>query len=138
MGAMTDYLEGEIIKHIFRSGSFTKPEGLYIALFTTEGGEDSAGTEVSGGSYARAPAAPGDANWSAPAAGNGTTSNLVEIAFPAAPSADWGRATHWAIFDAATGGNRLIYAPLTAAKNINAGDPAPTFPVGSLTFQVDD
>lgn len=138
MSAMTDYLEGEIIKHIFRTGSFTKPAGLYIALFTTEGDEDSSGTEVSGGSYARALAPPGDANWSAPASGNGTTSNIAEIAFPAAPTADWGRATHWAIFDAATGGNRLIYAPLTAAKNINAGDPAPIFPPGMLTFQVDD
>lgn len=137
MGALTDYTEDEIIKHLFRTGSFTKPAGLHVALFTAAPGEAGGGTEVTGGSYARAASAPGDANWTATSLGNGTTSNAVTVTFPA-PTANWGSVTHWGIFDAATGGNLLIYAALTTAKTINSGDAAPSFGVGALTFQIDN
>ncbi len=137
MGALTNYTEDEIIKHIFRTGSFTKPAGLHVALFTAAPGEAGGGTEVAGGSYARVASAPGDANWAATAAGNGTTSNAVAVTFPA-PTANWGSATHWGIFDAASGGNLLIYAALTTAKTINNGDAAPSFGIGALTFQIDN
>jgi hypothetical protein len=41
------------------------------------------------------------------------------------------------IFDAASGGNLLIWSALTASKVINALD-AVTFPANSLTFQIDN
>ncbi len=131
MSAMSDYLEGEIIKHIFRTGSFTKPTALYVGLFTAAPSDAGGGTEVSGGGYARAQLDPGDTNWSAPVSGDGHTDNLAEITFPA-PTADWGVVTHFAIFDAATAGNMLFHGALTQAKTINNGDPAPKFPVGAL------
>lgn len=31
MGALTNYTEDEIVKHLFRTGSFTKPAGLHVA-----------------------------------------------------------------------------------------------------------
>ena len=34
MAAKTNYLEDEVVKHIFRTGSFTKPSALHVALFT--------------------------------------------------------------------------------------------------------
>lgn len=34
MASMSDYLEVELCKHIFRTGSFTKPTALYVALST--------------------------------------------------------------------------------------------------------
>ena len=133
MSAMSDFLEGELIKHIFRTGSFTKPAGLHIALFTAAPADAGGGTEVTGGSYARAQLNPGDANWAAPAGGNGQTSNLVVITFPA-PTANWGQVTHAAVLDAASGGNYLLHGALAQPKTINNGDPAPSFPIGSLVF----
>lgn len=136
----TNYLEGEIIKHVFRTGSFTKPSALYIALF----GEDptDAGTqtsEVSGGSYARVQRNPSDANWAAIVSGSGQTSNLAAAAFPA-PTADWNGGEpipYFGIMDAASGGNMLYYGALSIPKTVNNGDPAPTFPIGALTVTED-
>jgi hypothetical protein len=132
MSAMTDYLEGEIIKHIFRTGSFTKPTVLAVGLFTAAPSDAGGGTEVTGGSYARATLNPLDANWAAPAGGNGVTSNSSTITFTT-PTANWGSVTHFAVFDAASAGNMLFWGSLTVSKTINSGDTV-TFPAGSLTF----
>jgi len=131
MSAMSDYLEGEIVKHVFRTGSFTKPTNLAVALFTAAPSDSGGGTEVSGGSYARAGLDPLDANWTNVAAGDGHTDNAVAITFPA-PTANWGVVTHFGIFDADTVGNLLIHGALTTPKTINSGDPAPSFPIGAL------
>lgn len=137
MAAMTDYLEGEIIKHIFRTGSFTKPTVLAVGLLTSAPSDSAAGTEVSGGSYARVQLNPLDANWAAPSGGNGTTSNSSAITFPA-PTANWGVVTHFGIYDAATSGNLLFHAALTVQKTINNGDAAPSFAVAALVVQIDN
>lgn len=130
MGAFTEYAAGEIIKHIFRTGSFAKPAGLHVALY----GED--GNELSGPGYGRVALPPADANWAAPTSGNGTTSNLAPVVY-GVPTGDWGRATHFGLCLAAVGGQVLIHAQLQAPKNINAGDPAPRFEAGALTFMLD-
>lgn len=137
MGALTNYLEDAIVGHLFRGAAFTAPTTLYIALFTATPGEAGGGTEVTGGSYARVSVANASAQWAATAAGNGTTSNVNAITFPA-PTANWGSVTHWAIMDAASVGNMLAYAALTTAKTINNGDAAPSFAAGALTFQIDN
>lgn len=131
MAAMSDYLEVEIRKHIFRTGSFTKPAVLAIALYTAAPGEAGGGTEVTGGSYARVQRDPLDANWSAPDATGGLTDNVAALTFPA-PSANWGVVTHIAILDATAGGNFLLYGALTTPKTINSGDAAPAFAIGAL------
>ncbi len=137
MGALTNYLEDAIVGHLFRGAAFTAPTTLYIALFTAAPGEAGGGTEVTGGSYARVSVANASLQWAATAAGNGTTSNVNAITFPA-PTANWGSVTHWAIMDAASVGNMLAYAALTTAKTINNGDAAPSFAAGALTFQIDN
>lgn len=131
MSAMTDYLEGEIRKHIFRTGSFTKPAALWIRLYTAAPGETGGGTEVSGGSYAAVQRDPADANWTAASATDGLTDNAAAITYPA-PTANWGVVTHFSIADAQAGGNMLLYGALTAAKTINNGDAAPSFAAGAL------
>ena len=105
----------------------------YIALFTAAPGETGGGTEVSGGAYARVQHAPTDANWTANAqvAGAGRNDNAAAITFPA-PSANWGSVTDTAIMTRLTGGNMIMYTPLTTAKTVNSGDPAPNFAVGAL------
>lgn len=131
--AKSDYLENELIKHIFRTGTFTKPTVLGIALFTAAPSDAGGGTEVTGGSYARVDHPPLDANWDATSGTDGQTANSSVITFPA-PTADWGQVTHFGIFDAMSGGNLLYHGALTAPKTVNNGDPAPTFPAGSLSI----
>lgn len=135
MSQATDYLEGQIRAHIFRTASFTKPTVLAVALFTAAPGETGGGTEVSGGSYARAQLNPLDANWTAASSTDGLTDNAADLAFPT-PSANWGTVTHQALFDATTAGNMLIYGALTVSKTINNGDPAPKFLAGALDYIV--
>ena len=132
MSDMTNYLEDEIIKHIFRTGSFTKPTVLYVALFTAAPSDAGGGTEVTGGSYARAQLDPADANWTATAGGDGQTDNASDITFPS-PTANWGTVTHFAIMDASTAGNMLFHKALTTSKTVNSGDAAPKFSTGALT-----
>lgn len=135
MGAKTNYLEDAIVNHIFRGTSYTPPTDLQVALFTAiTDGEAGTVTEVAGGGYARVSVPPGTANWAATVGGNGTTSNVNAITFPA-PTANWGQVTGWGIYDQL--GNLLYYANLTTPKTVNAGDPAPSFAPGALTVQDD-
>lgn len=127
---LTTYLKNELRKHIFRTGSFTKPLALYMALHTGDPGATGAANEVSGGSYARVNNAPLDANWSAHAT-DGVTQNVGAITFPA-PTANWGSVSYWSIWDAVTGGNCLFKGAMTTAKTVNNGDPAPSFQATQL------
>lgn len=131
MSAMTDYLEVELRKHLFRTGSFTKPSALWIRLYTANPGETGGGTEVSGGSYAAIQRDPSDSNWTGASSTDGLTDNAAAITFPS-PTANWGVVTGFSIADAQTAGNMLIYGALTQSKTVNNGDAAPNFPIGAL------
>lgn len=131
MSAMSDYLEGQIRAHIFRTASFAKPTVLAVALFTTAPSDAGGGVEVSGGSYARVQRDPLDANWSAPDATGGQTANVAALTFPS-PTADWGTVVAVGIFDATSGGNLLFWGPMATPRVVSNGDPAPTFPAGTL------
>jgi hypothetical protein len=131
MANMSDYLEVELRKHIFRTGSFTKPSELHVSLHTASPADDASGTEVSGGSYARVQRDPADANWTGASSTNGLTDNAAALTFPS-PTANWGVVTHFGIWDAATTGNLLVHGALGVAKTINNGDAAPSFAIGDL------
>jgi hypothetical protein len=139
MSAKTDYLENKWIDHIFRGTAYTAPTVLAIGLLTAAASDAGGGTEVTGGSYARVSLNPSATNWkntqnSGTGVSSGTggaTSNAVAITFPA-PTANWGTATHFGIWDATTGGNLLYQAALTTPRVIASGNPAPNFPIGSL------
>lgn len=103
-------------------------------------------TEASGGSYARSAVTASLANFAgtqsagsttASSGTGGTTSNNVAVPY-SAPTANWGLVFGWFATDASSGGNALIYAALTTPKTINNGDAAPSFAIGSLTFQSDN
>ena len=140
MSAATNYLENKIIDWLFRGQTFVPPATMYVGLFTSAPSDAGGGTEVTGGAYARVAIASTLANWAgtqsagSTAASSGTggqTSNNNVITFPT-PTANWGTATHFGLFDAPTGGNLLFQAAMTAPKSINNGDPAPVFPAGTL------
>lgn len=143
MSDLTDYLENAIIDWLWRGQAApTLGASLHIALFTSATTEAGGGTEVTGGSYARVAVTRSLANFAgtqsagsttASTGTGGATSNNNAITFPA-PTANWGSITHFAVFDAASGGNMLIHRALTQAKTVNNGDAAPSFAAGALGF----
>ena len=157
MAAFTDFCENKLIDWFFRAqalgitgataGAGSGPATLHYALFTATPSDAGGGTEVTGGSYARVAVTSSAANMAAtngatlttnPSTGTtGTTSNNAAVTFPA-PTANWGTITSFAVFDAATGGNMLIYGALSASKTVNNGDAAPSFPISAFTFQIDN
>lgn len=139
MSAMSDYLENKLIDHLFRAATFSKPTHNWVRLYTAAPSDSGGGTEVSGGSYAAVDLVPSDTNWTATQGGTsgnssgtgGHTDNAVAITF-AAPTANWGVITHFAIWDAQTAGNMILWGALTTPKTVNNGDPAPSFAIGDL------
>ena len=146
MAAMSNYLENKIIDHVLRGTPYTAPTTVYFALLTAAPSDAGGGTEVTGGSYARVALTANTTNFAGTQAAastavssgtNGTTSNNVVVTFPT-PTANWGVATHMAVYDATTSGNLLVYGALNASKTINNGDAAPSFAAAAFTWQVDN
>lgn len=137
MSNMSDYLEGQLLTHIFRTSSYTKPSTIAIALCTSTPSDSSTGGTIAevanSNNYSRVTVNPADANWSAIGVG-GTTDNVAEIAFAQA-SGSWGTVTSVAILDSAThgAGNLLFYGDLAVAKAITSGDTF-KFAIGDLNI----
>ena len=131
MASMSDYLEQQILNHIFRNTAiFTPPANVYLALFTAAPSDSGGGTEVSGGSYVRKTVST-TTQWNAPGVG-GLTDNINAQAFVTA-TANWGTITHVGIFDAASAGNLLFHGALTTSKVVNNGD---TFQFNAGDFDI--
>lgn len=134
MSAMTNYTEDQIIQ------TFLRTSETYIGIFTAAPSDAGGGTECSYSGYARkssrgASLVTPSAAWAATVGGNGTTSNTQEIAFAEVAGSSV-TVTHFAIFDAASGGNMLFHGALTASKTMDVGD-VPVFAAGSLILQFD-
>ena len=126
--AFSDYLEDKVLKHVFANTAYTSPTTLYVALFTVAPTDAGGGTEVttSGSAYARQVMT---FNVSGSNPTQATNSGAVE--FPTATS-NWGTIVAAAVFDAASGGNMLAWANLTANKTISSGDVF-RFPASNFT-----
>jgi hypothetical protein len=141
MSEMSDYLEDELIKHLFRTGSFTKPTVLAFCLLTTAADDDdsgvftaSTGVEVANaGAYARIDRPPLDANWAATSGSDGKTSNVAAITYTQA-TASWGTIAAMAITSSATydAGDLLFHSTVTTSRLIDNGDTA-EFAIGAIT-----
>ena len=125
--SFSNYLETEILDHVFAGAAYTAPTTKYLALYTAAPGETGGGTEVSGGAYARETVA-------FTTTGN-TTSNSAAVEFPTA-TASFGTVTHVGVFDAATVGNLMAYAALSSSKAIATGDVF-RVPAGDLDITLD-
>lgn len=131
-GALSNFLELELLDHVMMKGVYTPPSNIYVALSTADPTDDASGlAEPSGGSYARKSTSAGD--WNVAAAG--ALDNANEISFVEA-TGDWGVITHVALFDALSGGNMLWHGALTASKTVNSGDTF-KFPAGDLDLSLD-
>jgi hypothetical protein len=145
--ATSSYTQNNLLDQVWRHQTALTPVTIYTGLFTGTLTAQSCGGEVSGGSYARQGITGSLANWSGTqgagttsASSNatgtsGTISNNNPISYPA-PTANWGTITGFCQHDASSGGNELIYAPLTTPKTVNSGDAAPSFAAGALTITI--
>lgn len=127
--SFSNFLETEILDHVFGAAAYTAPGTMYLALFTTDPAEDASGTEVttSGTAYARQSVA-------FTVSGN-TASNTGAVEYPTA-TATFGTVTHVGVMDASTSGNLMAYAALTSSKTIATGDVF-RVPAGDLDITLD-
>ena len=133
--AKSDYLEGALQDHTFGIATFTAPATVYVALSTADPTDAGTGiAEPSGGSYARAAVTNNGTNWTRT---GGQISNATVITYAQA-TGDWGSISHFAIYDAVTGGNMLYYG------EVNSGTPVailtndtPEWAIGTLTVTED-
>jgi len=137
MAGLTNYLEDKIVNHVFGSTTYTKPTNWYVGLLTATPSDSAAGTEVTGGSYARQVCA-----FTITGSGIAQAVNTSAITFPTA-TADWGIVGWVGIYDALSGGNLVAYQNLqksdfstTTTKTINDGDIF-KFNASTIKIQID-
>ena len=124
MGSLSNYLENELLDHVFGNGAYSAPT-IYVGLSTADPLDDGSGlAEPSGNGYARV----AHASWTA--AANRKLSNNGGTTFPQ-PTGSWGTMTHYALFDADSGGNMLAHGELDVPKIVDSG-PAPSIANGEI------
>ena len=142
----TSYLINKFEDWEFRGQAFTPPATLYIALFTVAPTIAGGGTEVASGiGYSRQAVTSNLTDWSG-TQGQGTTAassgtsgsieNNVAINFGTVGSTGWGTVVAFGVYDAATGGNLLEFAPLTTSQTLNTNGVAVSFPANALSFNL--
>jgi len=110
------------------------PTSLYVALFTTSPSADgTGGVEVAGNGYARSRAEQNTTNW--PAASAGSKSNGAAFSWGTASGGSWGTVVAWGVYDASSGGNLLLFGPLTQPQTIANGDSVQV-PAGGLVVSL--
>lgn len=135
--SFTNFLEDELLDHIFTDTAYSPPATLYIGLSETDPGETGSltGEPTFTNGYARVSTTAAD--WDAAASGSKTTG--VAKTFPAASGGSWRSGADLAYFfisDASTAGNMLCSGALTVAKPVLDGDTA-EFAAGALTITLD-
>lgn len=129
MSAASDYTEKNVLNSMLRGVAYPLPSKVFVSLHT-ENPTDTGGGEVTTAAwpaYARVDAANGGAietGWSVPAArGRAQRSrNNNQIIYEGMNGANPITVTHWALYDAATGGNLLCHAPLNTSRTLQPGD----------------
>ena len=116
-GSLSNFAEDEFNDHWLKvDAGMIQPAGLFIALSIADPLDTGAGiAEPVGGAYARIQFE----TWIAAASRRSGNSGIIQFAIA---TGAWGALTHWAIFDAVTGGNMLLHGDLTTTVNINVGN----------------
>ncbi len=138
MSAASNYTENNVINALLRGVTFPLPSKTHVGLHTANPGE-TGGNEVTTGAwpdYVRREAEQRgviNTGWTAPS--DGVTTNAKQLTFPSYNGATSITVTHFAVYDASSSGNMLVYAPLTTSRTLQPGDVL-VFDIGSLTVSV--
>ena len=126
-GSFTDAAELLVLDWVHGVGTPTRPTTpLNVYLLTAMGSDSAAGTEVTGGSYARK-------SVTLSAAASGATSNSADVVFASMPACTVVGVEIW---DSSGTPVRLWSMTLTASKVVNAGDTF-TLTTGSIALSLD-
>lgn len=132
MGRMSDTQANLLLDLYFsKASNSTVPATVYVALSTTT--PTNTGTNVTepvSNGYARVAVTNNATNF--PAATGRSKSNGTDIVFPTA-TGSWGTLTHFALYDAGTGGTFLAWGALTVPVAVISGATV-TFATGSLVI----
>jgi hypothetical protein len=112
-GSLTNYGESKVLAHLFGGTTYAPVATWYIALFSVAPTDTTAGTELTGGGYARAAVTNNTTNF--PAASptiNGTDITLFT-------STGSHSAVAMGLFDAVTAGNLVAYSTFTSTPIVN-------------------
>ena len=114
---VTTYFLNNIMGNVFKTQmNPALPSSYYLGLSTST-------PTVTGGNVSEPATSKGYAriqltNLSAPS--NGVILNTADIAFPESTSS-WGTVTYFVVYDSSTGGNLLLYEPLSSARVVESG-----------------
>lgn len=122
---MTNTAENRALDFINGLTATAPTTPLKVALVTANGSDTAAGTEVTGGSYARQDLSVG-------AASGGATSNSADLVFTGMPAATVVGVEIW---DSAGTPVRLWYGALAASRTVSAGDEL-RVPAGDLDLSI--
>ena len=109
---LPDTIENQLLDALVGTSAYTVTTPIKLALVTANGSDSAAGTEVTGGSYARQTVSFGSAS-------SGSISNSGAISFTGMPSCT---VVGIEIYDSAGSPKRLAYGPLTASRTVTSGD----------------
>ena len=109
---LPDIIENQLLDALVGTTAYTVTGPIKLALVTANGNDASAGTEVTGGSYARQTIA-------FDAAASGSIDNNASISFTGMPAVT---VVGIEIYDSAGSPKRLAYGALTASRTVTSGD----------------
>jgi hypothetical protein len=134
MAGLSQYAQQELLDHMLKTGAWTAPTNIYVALFTATPSDTGGGTEVSGVNYGRIICNGWDA---ATAASPSLAHNTAAINFATPGAGGWGTVTHFALFDSLSAGTNLLgWGALGTPKAINQNDTV-SFAAGALDVTLD-
>lgn len=127
MGKLSTFLANELLDHIFNA-AYTPPATVYLGLSTADPLDDGSGlAEPSGNGYARKAITLG-------AAASRQVAQSGAVNFDQA-TGSWGTISHWALFDAVSGGNMLAHGALNTSKQVVSGN-TPSVASGEVTVSI--
>lgn len=136
----TDARERIIADSQFGAGATSHAPGTwYQGLSTTTPNDDGSGfTEPVGGAYTRVAKLNNLTNFPAATTAGGVTTktNATPVTYPN-PTGNWGTATHYGWFDAASGGLPQFWFALDAARTIESGNTPVEFAANALSMAWD-
>jgi hypothetical protein len=109
---LPDTIENQLLDALVGTASYSVTTPIKLALMTASGSDSAAGTDVTGGSYARQTISFGSA-------ASGQIANSATINFTSMPAAT---VVGIEIYDSAGTPKRLAYGTLTASKTTASGD----------------
>jgi len=114
--AFSNYMEDQITGWINGTTFAAAPTNTFVQLYSQDPTDAGSAT---GALYTRVSYASG--GWTRGTGGAGTLSNTNAITMQSSAGSA-ATATHFAVFDASTGGNLIFHGALSASKSIAVGD----------------